>query len=88
MNEYAAECFEIKKLCGKYGYGDVMEWVSALWRHENRRKGYPESGCFVPTCPSFIKDDCRFPKQQMLYDTLVNEILGEPKGVKDDGKIH
>lgn len=80
MSEYAVECLEIKQLCDKYGCGNVMEWASALWRHEFRRKGYPESACFVPTCPSFIKDDCRFPRQQMLYDSFVDEILGAPKG--------
>lgn len=34
------ECHEIKAVCEKYGYGNVMEWASALWRYDYMKKGY------------------------------------------------
>lgn len=72
---YSTECLEIKRICDKYGYGNVMEWASALWRLEAEKKGYPKGGCFVPTCPDFIKDEFKCPKQHELYDGLVKAIL-------------
>ena len=83
LGQYDAECLEIKRICEKYGYGNVMEWASALWRRELRKKGYPESGCFVPTCPSFIKKRFQNPKQHEIYDTLLARVLGEKEGKKD-----
>ena len=35
---YSTECLEIKHICDKYGYGNVMEWASALWRLEAEKK--------------------------------------------------
>lgn len=35
---YRTECLEIKNICDKYGYGNVMEWASALWRLEAEKK--------------------------------------------------
>ena len=32
------ECHEIKAVCEKYGYGNVMEWASALWRYDYMKK--------------------------------------------------
>lgn len=51
LSPYEMECREIKRICDKYGHGNVMEWASALWRREARAQGFPEDGCFVPTCP-------------------------------------
>lgn len=82
IRPYIAECFEIDKICRKYGYGNVMEWASALWRRDMRSMGYAECGCFVPTCPSFIKPEYQNPKQHKLYDGLVARILG---GEQEDG---
>lgn len=36
----AKECREIKAICEKHGYGNVMEWASALWRYDYMKKGY------------------------------------------------
>ena len=82
IRPYIAECVEIDKICKKYGYGNVMEWASALWRHEMRSKGCSEGGCFVPTCQSFIKPEYQNIKQHELYDSLVARILG---GALKDG---
>ena len=79
LSPYEMECREIKRICDKYGHGNVMEWASALWRREARAQGFPEDGCFVPTCPSFIKRKYQNPKQHELYDGFVKKILGTRK---------
>ena len=83
MGPYDAECWEIKRICEKYGYGNVMEWASALWRHDRRARGFTEVDCFVPTCPSFVKKRFQNPKQHEIYDRLVIRILGEKDGKKN-----
>lgn len=30
LSPYEMECREIKRICDKYGHGNVMEWASAL----------------------------------------------------------
>nr|DAQ72845.1 MAG TPA: hypothetical protein [Caudoviricetes sp.] len=82
IRPYISECVEIDKICKKYGYGNVMEWASALWRRDMRSKDCQEKGCFVPTCPSFIKPEYQNPKQHELYDSLVARIFG---GEREDG---
>ena len=82
LSPYEVECREIKRICDKYGHGNVMEWASALWRREARAQGFSEDGCFVPTCPSFIKKRFQNPKQHELYDTLLERVLGEKMEVK------
>lgn len=78
-----AECFAVKAVCDAYGYGNVMEWASALWRHkvikDGHGRGVAETGCFVPTCPSFIKEEFRYPEQRAMYDKMAQEILGNPE---------
>lgn len=71
------ECREIKAVCEKYGYGNVMEWASALWRYDYIKKGYDKmlGACFVPTCPDFIKAKFKCEKSHRLYDDLVERIL-------------
>ena len=71
------ECHEIKAVCEKYGYGNVMEWASALWRYDYMKKGYDKmlGACFVPTCPDFIKAKFKCEKSHRLYDDLVERIL-------------
>ena len=65
----------IKTICDTYGYGNVMEWASALWRYSAKENNYPIEGCFVPTCPDFIKKNYRCPQQHLLYDQMVEEIM-------------
>nr|DAR11040.1 MAG TPA: hypothetical protein [Caudoviricetes sp.] len=85
LSPYEMECREIKRICDKYGHGNVMEWASALWRREARAQGFPEDGCFVPTCPPFIKRKYQNQKQHELYDGLVKRILGPRKENRKDG---
>lgn len=49
----------IKKLGESMGYGHMMTIASVLWSDDLKTNGYPESGAFVPTILSFIKDDCK-----------------------------
>ena len=74
------ECLAVKVICEKFGYGNVMEWASALWRYNFKQKGYPISACFVPTCPDFIKEEFKCDATRKNYDNFVEEIL---KGNKD-----
>lgn len=55
----------ISHLCQVYGYGNVMQAASTLWRMEAVEKGYPEVGCHVPTVMPFIKEEYR----QMVEDS-------------------
>lgn len=68
-----SEASDILRICRKYGYGNVMEWASALWRYEERMKGNPTAGCFVPTCPDFIK--AKFKHSDITYDKLVASVM-------------
>ena len=85
LSQYEMECREIKQICDKYGHGNVMEWASALWRRKARAQGFPEDGCFVPTCPTFIKRKYQNQKQHELYDGLVKRILEPRKENRKDG---
>lgn len=73
---YRTECLEIKHICDKYGYGNIMEWASALWRLEAEKR-IPEGWLFCSNCPVFIKDEFKDPAQQALYDKLVRDALGQ-----------
>ena len=44
----------IYKLCEAYGYGNVMQCASSLWRMDAQKRGYPENGCFVPVPLAFV----------------------------------
>ena len=72
---FIEELYAVKRVCDLYGYGNVMEWASALWRHEARLKGYPITGCFVPTCPEFIREGFGFDHAHIIYDEIVSTIL-------------
>lgn len=71
------EVLSVKLLGESIGYGNLMEIASALWRRSAAKEGFPKEGCFVPTCPSFIKKKYQCPKQQELYDNEIKRILGE-----------
>ena len=72
---YKTECIMVKDICDKLGYGNVMEWASALWRYNAKKNNYPIEGCFVPTCQSFIKKKYWCLSQQNFYDELVKNSL-------------
>lgn len=73
-SQYVPECLAVKEVCEKYGYGNVMEWASALWRYSEQ---IPSTACFVPTCPEFIKKKYQNQDEHAFYDKLVEDILGE-----------
>ena len=52
---YRTEYLEIKHICDKYGYGNVMEWASALWRLEAEKKRIPEGWLFCSNLPRFYQ---------------------------------
>jgi len=38
----------VKSLGELYGYGELMETASKLWKEDLKKKNIPESGAFVP----------------------------------------
>lgn len=70
------------KLIGKMiGYGNMMSIASALWRRSLREAGYPESGAFYPTCPSFIQEEifkeCNCESEMLHQDRELDHIYGD-----------
>jgi len=55
MNEIDA----VKELGDKIGYGNMMSIASALWRRLLKKSGIPESGAFIPTSQSFVKNKAK-----------------------------
>lgn len=48
---------KIKYIGEKIGYGEMMNICSALWRKRLKDKGFPESGAFIPTGISLVKEE-------------------------------
>lgn len=46
-------------VCKTYGYGNVIQMASTLWRMDAEKKGYPDAGCFVPICLADLDTDRR-----------------------------
>ena len=46
---------EIKRICEKYGYGNVMQQASDLWKEHMITSEHPASGVFIPVLKSDIK---------------------------------
>ena len=75
--EYAA----VKLVGEKIGYGNLMSIAGTLWRRSLRDQGYPESGAFIPTCPSFIDKETfkelgtevEMMRQDIELDQLIEE---------------
>lgn len=65
-------------LCKKYGYGNVMQLASTLWRHDARANGTPESGCLVPTLPSALSgvyaDMAK--ENELIYRDMYEKLYG------------
>jgi hypothetical protein len=68
---------EIKAVCVKYGYGNVMELASALWKREFLKNGLPDIMVEVPAAIPAIKKG-RWLKcirdSQMIYDSIVKNM--------------
>ena len=46
---------EIKYICEKYGYGNVMQQASELWKEHMIASDHPTSGVFIPVLKSDIE---------------------------------
>lgn len=75
MTSLEKECSDILNVCRLYGYGNVMEWASALWRYDERKNGYGTSMCFVVSHPTFIKKAYQFTETKDAYDRLVTKAM-------------
>lgn len=69
MKRSTYEAIAVKKLGEEIGYGNLMEWASALWRKELADEGFPTFVAFVPKVAELSPN-------QKLYDELVKEIFG------------
>lgn len=69
MDRSTYEALAVKMLGEEIGYGNLMEWASALWRKSLMDKGYPTSGAFVPKISELTH-------QQEIYDKEVYRIFG------------
>lgn len=67
MRDRRKEAASVKQLGEEIGYGNLMEWASALWRKDLKDKGYPISGALVPKIAELSED-------QKLYDMMVKII--------------
>ena len=68
------------KLVGeKIGYGNLMTIASALWRRSMRDSGYPESGVFVPVCPSGVDEqyaeEIGLEKDMLRHDIELDRLI-------------
>ena len=68
-----------KYLCDAYGYGHIMDLVSALWRRKLAEDGLPTNAAFIPTIETFIRGEhIRSTKcQARVYDKLVDDYFKE-----------
>ena len=75
------EIAAVKLVGEKIGYGNMMSIAGALWRRMLRQEGYPESGAFFPTCPSFIDKEtaCETRVEQEIIngDRELDNIYGD-----------
>lgn len=67
MTNRRKEAAAVKQLGELIGYGNLMEWASALWRKDLKDKGHPISGALVPKIAELSED-------QKLYDAMVKII--------------
>jgi hypothetical protein len=59
------EAEQVRMLGEKIGYGNLMEFASALWRKSLEEKGYPTSGAFIPTIGQCIEKE--------MFEKTINE---------------
>ena len=69
MDRRTYEAITVKMIGEETGYGNLMEWASALWRKQLKENGIPINGAFVPKIAELS------PSQE-IYDALVAKIFG------------
>lgn len=69
MDRRTYEAVAVKMLGEEIGYGNLMEWASALWRKNLKERGISINGAFVPKIAELS------PVQE-LYDAMVTKIFG------------
>jgi len=79
-----ADEYRAVKLVGeKIGYGNLMTIASALWRRSMRDSGYPESGVFVPVCPSGVDKeyakDVKMEQEMLNHDIELDQLIDDKK---------
>lgn len=63
-----SEALAVKKLGESIGYGNLMEWASALWRKDLKDHGLPVDGALIPK-------NGEITESQELYDAMVTFIF-------------
>ena len=78
---YRREFEEILSICERYGYGNVMEMASAIWRNKMKENGLPPAHAAIPVIPALCNqndDGIAIGKQtRALYDNIVHDFMGE-----------
>lgn len=69
MSQIGYEAKRVKMLGEEIGYGNLMEWASALWRKQLQDDGLPINGAFIPKIAEISPE-------QKLYDEYVQKIFG------------
>ena len=54
--EWMKDADAVQSLGEELGWGHLMELAAALWAMDARENNYPDTGCFVPTILSQIKN--------------------------------
>lgn len=75
-----SEFIAIKAMCDAFGCGNVMEWVSAIWRHDLAKKGLPTTHadiCVVPALCNYPDDAAiRIGEEtRQMYDRMVKQFM-------------
>lgn len=70
MNRNTYEAIAVKMLGEEIGYGNLMEWASALWRKELKENGIPVNGAFIPKIAELSPE-------QKAYDEMVERIFSK-----------
>ena len=77
MTNLKSEIKLVKIIGEQIGYGHMMLLASALWRKSLNERGVPESGAFLPTILTLIKDEEHemAQRESHFYDKLIEDAL-------------
>ena len=73
------EAKAILDICQRYGYGNVMEWVSAFYRRFMKEKGLPPEHAYIAVIAAFCDADSKAVKfgqsTREVYDEMVQDFM-------------